>query len=224
MTPLMLRILPALIALTALTGCTRTLTVTVDGYAESATPVKSGTYRLAPMGAAYAENDLRYRSRAATVESAFAAAGWTRAADDASATTLIRFRYDTSGPLTEVREYDTPEFGVTGYHLTQTRETDASGKTVSRSQMTPAFGQTGYRHKTDAHVSFEVALTLEAYDLTRRRADGNPPQIWKTIITTRDPRGDERALLPVMLKAATPFIAADTRGLKEIEIPAPESK
>ncbi len=220
----MLRLALPLLAALALAGCTPTLTVTVDGYADASAAGKPGTYRLASGSERVSERDLQYQSHAETLAKALAEAGWTRVADAGPAATLIRFRWGVTDPLTEIREFDTPEFGITGYHLTQTRETDASGKTVTRAQMTPAYGRTGYTRHTDARVSYGTVLVLEAYDLTRPDEGGVPPQVWKTIVRTRDTRGDVRALLPGMLKAAAPHLARDTRGLVEIEIEAPPAR
>lgn len=217
-------VLAALLALPLLlAGCTRTLLVTVDGYAAPASG-KAGPYRLVSGNPRVPETDLQYRSLASQVAAALAEAGRTPAPDPKDAATLIRFRWSVSEPLSEIREYDTPEFGVTGYHVAETKRTDAAGNTVTRASMTPAYGHTGYTRRTDARVTYGMSVVLEAYDISRPDAEGEPPQLWKTIVSARDTRGDIRAALPAMLKAAAPLLATDTRGLREIEIPYPENK
>ena len=220
MTPSLLRILP-LLSLLAFTGCTQTLLVNVDGYAVAEPVVKPGKYLLTSGNIRVPEGDLQYQSHAAQLAGTLGAAGWTRVSDKKDAATLIRFRWSVSDPLTEIHEYDTPEYGVNGYHLTQTKETSsgtAGATTVTRATMTPSYGRTGTTRHTDARVSYGMTLVIEAYDLAHPAADGTPPQIWKTIVTTRDSHGDLRTRLPDLLAAATPHLGTDTHGIKKIEI------
>lgn len=204
-------------ALALLAGCASPPVVAVDGYASPGAK-RGGAYVLLPADPRVPEGDLRQQAHAQLVEAALASAGWTRVRDRASADLLLRMRAGVSEPLTELREFDSPEFGVTGQHLMQTRETDASGRTTLRTQVTPTYGQTGYTRRTAVHVSYALSLQLDAYDLRRPGPDGEPPQVWKIRLAMRDAKGDLRSALPLMMKAAGPYLATDTGGVREVEV------
>lgn len=221
-----LRLLLPLVALAGLAGCTPRLLVSVDGYAESASAAKPGKYVLVSGDPRMPETDLQFRANAAQVEKALGAAGWVRVNERKEAATLIRFRWFVGEPTTEIRQYDTPEYGVTGYSVARTRQTDpATGRTTTHASVAPTYGFAGNTRRTDTRITYGMGLVLDAYDIAKETGDGAPaPQLWKTIIATRDTHGDFRRLLPEMLKAAAPHLGADTAGLREIEIKPPEAR
>ncbi len=218
------RILFPLLAALAFAGCAQRLTVTVDGYAAAAA-THPGKYLLVSGDPRMPESDLQYRANAAQVEKTLAAAGWVRVAERRDAATLIRFRWFVGEGTTETRRYDTPEYGVTGYNVARSHRTDpATGRTTTQAYVAPTYGFTGNTQRTDTRVTYGMGLVLEAYDLTKPvEDDAAAPQLWKTLVGTRDTRGDFRRLLPEMLKAAAPHLGADTAGLREIEITPPEA-
>lgn len=215
------------LATLALAGCamfTKHITVSVDGYAAPDAPAP-GKYFLASGSTRVPESDLQFRTFAANLERALGSRGWTRVAAQKDATTLIRFRYGVSDPVSSVREYDSPEFGNTGYQLNRVQTVESvNGKQVAteRTLMTPTYGQTGVSRRTDIRIIYGMNVIVEAYDLTHPNADGTPPQVWKTIVGTSDDKGDIRALLPRLLTVAAPSFGKDTHGVLETEIPAEE--
>jgi hypothetical protein len=219
-------ILFAILASSA-SGCamfTKHITVTVDGYAAPSAPAP-GKYFLASGSTRVPESDLQFQSYSASLERALGTHGWSRVATQKDAATLIRFRYGVSDPVSSVREYDSPEFGNTGYQLNrvQTVET-VNGKQVAteRTLMTPTYGQTGVSRRTDVRIIYGMNAIVEAYDLAHPNTDGTPPQVWKIIVGTSDDKGDLRAALPRLLSVAAPHFGKDTHGVLESEIPAEE--
>ncbi len=216
------------LAALALTGCallTKHITVTVDGYAAPEAPAP-GKYFLASASTRVPESDLQFRSFAANLESALGSRGWTRVASQKDAATLIRFGYGVSDPVSSVREYQSPEFGNTGYQLNRVNTVaTVDGKQVAteRTLMTPTYGMTGTSHRTDVRIIYGMNIVVEAYDLAHPEADGLPPQVWKTLVGTSDGKGDLRAILPRMLSVAAPSFGKDTHGVTETKIPAEEA-
>lgn len=222
----MLRLIPLGFAVLALTGCaifTKHITVSVDGYAAPTAPAP-GKYYLASGTPRVSEGDLQFQSFAASLESALASRGWTRVKDRKDAATLIRFRYAVSDPVSSVREYETPEFGTTGYRVDRVQTTSATGAVTQRTVMTPSYGQTGVSRRMDARVIYGLSVIVEAYDLTAKDAEGAPPQVWKTLVGATDDTGNLRAHLPRMIATAAPQFGKDTHGVIDTEIPAEESK
>lgn len=222
----MFRLIPFALAAFSLSGCAQNLLVTVDGYAAPDAPAP-GTYYLSSGSSRVAENDLQFISFAATLDNTLAAKGWHRTPERKSAVTLIRFRYAVSDPVSSVREYETPEYGVTGYRMDSVASSHVvNGQTVATRQtvMTPAYGQTGVSRRVDARLLYGMSVVVEAYDLTKQKGDEAPPQVWKTLINTTDEKGDLRAMLPRLIAAAAPSLGRDTKGVVEIEIPAEAKK
>ena len=196
-------------------GCTPTLDIAVDGYAAPGAPATT-RYALVPADPRVSENDLQFATLSAELEHVLAARGWTRVAGRKDAATLVRFGHAVSGPINDIREYDRPEFGVTGYYMARNTAPGPNGTVVSSATMVPVYGQTGYTRTLDARILYATSAYVEASDLAKDK--DNPPQLWKTTITTTDSTGDARSLLPVMLRAAAPYLGTDTGGLRHVTV------
>lgn len=227
----MKRFAPLAFALAAVvtSGCSlfeKQLVVEVDGYV-GAVAVTPGEYRMAPLAPNVSDTDLRYLAHAAVLEKALATRGWRLATDAQKATTLIKFYAGTSGPVYSLNEYNTPEYGFTGYMVNPVMTpTVVNGQTVmtQSTMMSPTYGQVGVRQNFVERTHYVHRVVIDAYSSPAAGSEAAPTQIWKTIVTATDERNDLRVVLPAMLETAAPSFGKNTDGILDITIPAPSAK
>lgn len=215
-----------IVAATLLSGCSlfeKELVVQVDGYALPTT-IRPGEYRLKPISPKTAENDLTYLAYAADLERTLARLGWHLAQDPESARTIIKFHTEVTGPMYSINEYQTPEYGMTGYNMNPVVypvEVNGVVYMQSSSMMTPTYGFVGNNNRIVTSIRYTHTVVVEAYALPPAGETGPEVQIWKTIVTATDSRKDLRTLLPAMLDTAASDFGKNTGRVIDYTIPAP---
>lgn len=157
---------------------------------------------------------LEFDQYAFQVEQVLAQKGYTRRNDGRLADLFIFLDTKVGDAQTQTHSGVIPQWGQTGYSGAQTYGSFSGNQFQSNTYYTPSYGVTGYMPYSNTVTYYPLGFSLAAWT---RVADKNDfKQVWVTTVTGRSASGDLRSAFPHLLRAAAPYIAGDTHGIKKI--------
>jgi len=161
---------------------------------------------------------LEFERYAQHIERALETKGMSRTPDAATAESVVVLGYAVG--QAQISNYTTsiPQWGRTGYSGSQTHGTMVGNQYSSTTTYTPTYGITGYQQISGTITSYPLGIFLLAgtRDATR---PGQVRELWQTNITAGSKRPDLRSAFPVMIYAATPYLAGDSGGMRAVRVP-----
>jgi hypothetical protein len=185
------------------------------------------TYILLPGNKGVTWNDLQFQEYAVYVMRVLAAHGFVpvktlQKADLEKADVAIILFYGIGDPETHQYSYSLPVFGQTGIASSNTYGTVSSyGGSASYSgttTYTPSYGVTGYTTQTGSYTDYLRYARITAYDYQKFLKTKEQVELWKTTITSVGSSGDLRQVFPIMIAAASPYIASNTGKVVDVSL------
>ncbi len=205
-----------MLALLNLGGCGGGLVVRVDSIVAEGAGM-AGSYHLRSGMEKVAEDDLHFQEFSAYVHAALKQQGY-RPADAATQADLdLYFSYGDTLGETHYYTATTPIYDWVGgetVYYSETR-TDESGKVTRKEGATTLplrHRAVGVEQTTYSFTPHTVYAIVEA----REGVDNRP--VWKTSISSTGPARDLRAIMPLLIRVATPYFGRNTGGLIGLKI------
>jgi hypothetical protein len=172
------------------------------------------TYVVLPGNEGIEAGDLLFREFATQVSRVLDSRGFFPADDADKADLAVVLFYGIGDPKVTQYTYALPVWGQTGISSAYTSGVVRSmGNTTTYSGSTtynPSYGVTGYTTHVGSVTTYFRYADIIGYDLKRFRDTNQQIQLWKTSITSTGSSGDIRRIFPIMIGAATPYLAKDT--------------
>lgn len=217
----MSRVLLAIFLLFVLSSCSTvpTYTVNIDSLAE-VNAESSGTYTIIPINDSISTNDLQFLEFVRYIRASLPVSVGQYVEPNTGADLVVLLDYGIGDPTEEISSYSIPQFGQTGVSSAQTYGTVSTygntGTYSGTTTYTPTYGITGYSTHVQSRQTYQRYIALFAYKLNSDGAE--PKQIWQTRIVSRGSNNDFRSVFPIILSAASTFIATDTNGMVTVAI------
>ena len=187
--------------------------VAVNSLASPAAATEK-TYILLPGNKDVTWNDLQFQEYAGYLMRVLAAHGFVPVKSAEKADVAIVLFYGIGDPETHQYSYSLPVFGQTGVASSNTYGTISSyGGSASYSgttTYTPSYGVTGYTSQTGSYTTYFRYAKIAAYDYQKYLQTKEQVELWKTTITSIGSSGDLRQVFPILIAAASPYIASNT--------------
>ncbi|MDE4918369.1 hypothetical protein ACUXAV_000411 [Cupriavidus metallidurans] len=184
-----------------------------------ASPLANGktTYILFPGDKNIDEGDLQFQEFASYLDAALKRRGYLKSQRLESADMVVMLSYKIGDPRTIQTTRDIPVFGQTGVASATTYGSTYRGGFTSTTNFTPTYGVTGVVTTTDSETHYTRSVHVGAY--APPTAGGKPVELWSTTIVSSGSSGDLRKVLPVMIRAAAPYLGVDTRETLKLIVP-----
>lgn len=136
--------------------------------------------------------------------------------------------YGIGDPKVTQYTYALPIWGQTGINSAYTSGViRATGNTATYSETTtysPSYGIKGYTTQVGSVTTYFRYADIIGYYLKRFRDTKQQIQLWKVNITSTGSSGDIRRVFPIMIGAATPYVATDSGRQLEIALHEDENR
>ncbi|WP_287372477.1 hypothetical protein [Prosthecochloris sp.] len=199
-----------------LTSCATTggqFHVNVSSLASSAANEK-GTYFLLPGNDGVTFEDLQFQEYAAYVKRILDAEGFIYAPNVKNADVAVILSYGIGEPQTTQYTYSLPVWGQTGVSAARTSGTvSVYGNTATYSgntTYTPSYGVTGMTSHVGTETTYDRYAQIAGFDYQTFLKSQKVVELWKTTITSTGSSGDLRRVFPILIGAASPYIAKNT--------------
>ncbi|MDR0606720.1 MAG: hypothetical protein LBG80_20815 [Bacteroidales bacterium] len=145
--------------------------------------------------------------------------GYTFTANENEANIVIFYEYGISDPKEYTTQKVVPIWGQTGIAKSTTRTyTNSSGKPYTITKHTPSYGKVGERVETTTQTKYMRWINISAFDADFYRKTGEDKMLWLIEINSEGKNDDLRAVFPVMLAGAKPYIEKNTGEKIKTEI------
>ena len=172
------------------------------------------TYVLLPGNEGVSQEDLQFQEYAAYLRRALQSRGFVPAQHAGDADVAIVLSYGIGEPQTIQYTYSVPVWGQTGLVASQTYGTATTyGNSASYTGTTtyqPTYGVTGYVPQVGTRTQYRRYAVMTAYAAKAPKKNEPQKEYWRTTVTSSGWSGDLREVFPVMIAAATPYLATST--------------
>lgn len=192
-------------------GCAARYNVNVNGYNAGPNASLGAACVILPANSALA-SDLAFREFRAYVADALTKNGYRVTTSSELAQTGVLVNYWLGDPLEKV--HSSPSVGFsTGYYHGWGRGWRHGGWGFAPSFYFPIDDIYSY-------TTYGSYLSLAAYDINHYKATGNMVYTWQLTVFLRSTSSDLRAMMPILVAAATPYIGQNTGRQIVVTIPA----
>lgn len=172
------------------------------------------TFLLLPGNKDTEADDLQFREFAVYVSRVLEGRGFVAADDAAQADLAVVVTYGIGDPQVSQQTYLLPIWGQTGigsaYTSGTVRHIGNTSTVAATTTYTPTYGVTGYATQVRSSTSFVRYASLTGYDLKLFKETNRQQQLWSTTITSTGASSDLRRVFPVLMGAASVYVARDT--------------
>lgn len=208
-------------------GCAKQYNVDVNGIAAQPPIALQANCVILPAAYQISSNDLMFQEFSVYVANALNKQGYNVVRGRSDAPTAILLGYGLGEPAEKVNVNSYPTIGFGGYYGGWGHHGWGWG-----------FGPSIYfplGYDVDSYTTWGSHLYLAAYDLQLYKQTGKLVYAWQVIVNVCSTNNDIRAMVPVMVAAAEPYIGqntgrqvtvtinADDPYLKELEMLVPPS-
>lgn len=160
---------------------------------------------------------LEYDSLSGQLQEMLSQRGFDRVSTLSQAQAVILFGYQVGDARTDSYTSIVPQWGQTGYSSAYTTGNFIGGQYVSNTTYNPQYGVTGYLPVTNTVTTYPLVVSILA-GAADTFGTHQVRQLWSTVVGMASSTPDIRSEFPIMLRAALPYIAADSGGYKTIPI------
>lgn len=192
-------------------GCATKYNVNVNGFTSGPGATLGSACIILPASSNVA-NDLAFREYSAYVADALAKKGYRVVQSAEQAQTGVLMSYWVGDPLEKI--HSSPSVGFsTGFYHGWGRGWRHGGW---------GFGPSFYFPLDDisSYTTYGCYLSLAAYDINQYKLTGQMNYTWQLTVALRSSSSDLRAMMPVMVAAAMPYIGHNTGRQVVVTIPA----
>lgn len=186
------------------------------------------SYVLTPGNKGVTTDDLQYQEFAGYVDRVLQQHGFVHAPTPDQSDMVIVLIYGIGDPQTHQYSYALPIFGQTGVASAQTTGTATSvGSSTyfsGSTTYTPSFGVTGYIPQTGTVTTYFRYVDLTAFDSNAYRTTQKLVELWDTKVTSTGTSGDLRLVFPILIAAASPYIAVNSGNRIEVSLTADDKQ
>lgn len=203
----------------ALVGCATVRSVKVDAIASTA--AAPGTaFHIVPASPNHAENDLRFIEASKILARALTDKGFHEAADAAGADLVIALDYTVSEPRSVAVTRTEPVYDAGFYSYARVPVRMRGGVAYVRAAYWNP-GPVVCAENTYTATVYDKLLSITAF-AAKPGNNGDLPQLWSVIVSSREGNSDIRAALPSLAVAAVRNIGRDTHGQIVVTVKADE--
>lgn len=213
-----------LVVLLVLSGCASagaSFSVSVNSLS-STLASESRTYIILPGNENVNLNDLEFLEYMGYLKRALDIKGFALAENFEDADVAVLLSYGIGDPRDHHYSYAIPTWGQTGVSSSSTSgNVSVYGNTATYSSTTtyrPTWGVTGYNRVSGSYTTFFRYVVIQGYDLKKYLQSEELVQLWQTQITSRGSSSDLRYVFPVLIGAASAYLASDTKKIIELDL------
>ncbi len=195
--------------------------VSVNSLSSASVPVKK-SYIILPGNEGVKLSDLEFIEYESYLIRALNNRGFVLADSLEVADVAILLSYGIGDPKDHQYSFAIPTWGQTGVSSSSTYGSASSyGNTTTYSSTTtyrPTWGVTGYNRYSGSYTTYFRYVVIQGYDLKEYIRSEELVQLWQTQITSRGLSSDLRYVFPVLIAAASDYLASDTRRVIDIDL------